>query len=73
MSALDKENEKKLAEYTLYNQLKLGEIHLTNTSIGVTERHSKISLPMRVGGFVNANIPRWKKEVTQKIHLGAKK
>ena len=54
--ALDPENEKKLAEYMLYNSLKLGEIHLTNTSVGITERNSKIKSPMRVGGFVTANI-----------------
>jgi len=69
--ALDKENEKKLAEYTLYNQLKLGEIHLTNTSIGVTERDSKITSPMRVGGFVNANIQDGKRG-KKKIHLEPK-
>ena len=54
--ALDKKNEKKLAEYMLYKGLKLGEIHLTNTSIAITERNSKISSPIKVGGFVNANI-----------------
>ena len=54
--ALDPKNEQKLAEYMLYNSLKLGEIHLTNTSVGVTERNSKIQSPMRVGGFVTANI-----------------
>jgi len=54
--ALDTQNEKKLAEYMLYNSLKLGEIHLTNTSVGITERNSKIKSPMRVGGFVTANI-----------------
>jgi len=54
--ALDHENEKKLAEHILYNQLKLGEIHLTNTSVGITERNSKIKSHIRVGGFVTANI-----------------
>jgi len=54
--ALDTQNEKRLAEYILYNSLKLGEIHLTNTSVGITERNSKIKSPMRVGGFVTANI-----------------
>ena len=54
--ALNPENEKRVAEYILYNGLKLGEIQLTNTSVGITERNSKIKSPMRVGGFVSANI-----------------
>lgn len=54
--ALDIENEKRVVEYILKNSLKLGEIHLTNTSVGITERNSQIKLPMRVGGFVCANI-----------------
>ncbi|SFV58053.1 CRISPR repeat RNA endoribonuclease Cas6 [hydrothermal vent metagenome] len=53
--ALDKENEKLLAQYMLFNGLKLGEIHLTNTSVSIIERNSKIKSPMRVGGFVCAN------------------
>ena len=54
--ALNPENEKRLAQYMLMNSLKLGEIHLTNTSVSIIERHSKITTPMRVGGFVCANI-----------------
>ena len=54
--ALNPKNEKRVAEYILYNGLKLGEIQLTNTSVGITERNSKIKSPMRVGGFVSANI-----------------
>ncbi len=54
--ALDPQNEKQLAQYMLMNSLKLGEIHLTNTSVSIVERHSKIKSPMRVGGFVCANI-----------------
>ncbi len=69
--ALDPENEKKLAEYMLYNSLKLGEIHLTNTSVGITERNSRIKSPMRVGGFVNANIKDGKLS-KKKIHLEPK-
>ncbi|SFV71158.1 CRISPR repeat RNA endoribonuclease Cas6 [hydrothermal vent metagenome] len=53
--ALDKENEKLLAQYMLFNGLKLGEIHLTNTSVSIIERNSKIKSSMRVGGFVCAN------------------
>jgi len=54
--ALNPENEKRLAQYMLMNSLKLGEIHLTNTSVSIIERNSKITSPMRVGGFVCANI-----------------
>lgn len=54
--ALNPEDEKRIAQYTLLNQLKLGEIQLTQTDITVIERHSRIQSPMRVGGFVCANI-----------------
>ncbi len=54
--ALNPENEKQLAQYMLMNSLKLGEIHLTNTSISILERNSKIKSPMRVGGFVTVAI-----------------
>ncbi len=54
--ALNPENEKRLAQYMLMNSLKLGEIHLTNTSISILERNSKIKSPMRVGGFVSVHI-----------------
>jgi len=69
--ALNPENEKKLAEYMLYNSLKLGEIHLTNTSIEITERNSKIKSPMRVGGFISANIQDGKRG-KKKIYLEPK-
>lgn len=68
--ALDKENEKQLAQYMLMNSLKLGEIHLSNTSISVVERNSKISSPMRVGGFVSVNIKDGKS--SKKIYLEPK-
>jgi len=54
--ALDKENEKQLAKYILFNGLKLGEIHFVDTSVSIVERNSSIKSPMRVGGFVSANI-----------------
>jgi len=38
------------------NSLKLGEIQLTNTSISIVERNSKIKSSMRLGGGVCANI-----------------
>jgi CRISPR-associated endoribonuclease Cas6 len=69
--ALEHENEKKLAEYILYNSLKLGEIHLTNTSVGITERNSKIKSPMRVGGFVSSAIKDGKLS-KKKIYLEPK-
>jgi len=69
--ALDTQNEKKLAEYMLYNSLKLGEIHLSNTSVGITERNSRIKSPMRVGGFVCANIKDGKLS-KKKIYLEPK-
>ena len=54
--ALNSQNEKKLAEHILYNGLKLGEIHLCNTTVSIVERNSEIKSPMRVGGFISANI-----------------
>lgn len=54
--ALNPKNEKQLAQYILMNSLKLGEIQLTNTSISIVERNSKIKSSMRLGGFVCANI-----------------
>jgi len=54
--ALNPENEKQLAQYMLMNSLKLGEIHLTNTSVSILERNSKIKSPLRVGGFVCVHI-----------------
>jgi len=69
--ALDSENEKKLAEYILFNSLKLGEIHLINTSVGITERNSKIKSLMRVGGFVSAAIKDGKLS-KKKIYLEPK-
>jgi CRISPR-associated endoribonuclease Cas6 len=69
--ALDPQNEKKLAEYILYNSLKLGEIHLTNTVISITERNSKIKSPMRVGGFVSSAIKDGKLS-KKKIYLEPK-
>jgi CRISPR-associated endoribonuclease Cas6 len=69
--ALNPENEKKIAEYILYNNLKLGEIHLSNTVVGITERNSKIKSPMRVGGFVSSAIKDGKLS-KKKIYLEPK-
>jgi len=69
--ALDKENEKLLAQYMLFNGLKLGEIHITNTSVSIIERNSKIKSPMRVGGFVCAN-KKDDKNPKKKVYLEPK-
>jgi CRISPR/Cas system endoribonuclease Cas6 (RAMP superfamily) len=69
--ALNPENEKKIAEYMLYNSLKLGEIYLSNTVVGITERNSKIKSPMRVGGFVSSAIKDGKLS-KKKIYLEPK-
>ncbi len=69
--ALDPQNEKQLAQYMLMNSLKLGEIHLTNTSVSIVERHSKINSPMRVGGFVCSN-KKDDKNPKKKVYLEPK-
>ncbi len=69
--ALDPQNEKQLAQYMLMNSLKLGEIQLTNTSISIVERHSKIKSPMRVGGFVCSN-KKDDKNPKKKVYLEPK-
>jgi len=69
--ALNPENERRLAEYMLYNGLKLGEIHLSNTTISIQERDSRIKSPMRVGGFVSCAIKDGKLS-KKKIYLEPK-
>jgi len=69
--ALNPENEKRLAQYMLMNSLKLGEIHLTNTSVSIKERNSKITSPMRVGGFVCSN-KKDDKNPKKKVYLEPK-
>jgi len=54
--ALEKENEKIIAQKILLEGLKLGEIHIAQTELSLTNRHHKLQSPMRVGGFVCANI-----------------
>ncbi|SFV66714.1 hypothetical protein MNB_SV-14-509 [hydrothermal vent metagenome] len=55
----------------LFNGLKLGEIHITNTSVSIIERNSKIKSPMRVGGFVCAN-KKDDKNPKKKVYLEPK-
>jgi len=68
--ALNQAHEKQLAEHILFHQLKLGEIQLTQTNVSITERNSKIKSPMKVGGFVCANIKDGKS--SKKIYLEPK-
>jgi len=68
--ALHQAHEKQLAEHILFNELKLGEIQLTQTNVSITERNSKITSPMKVGGFVCANIKDGKS--SKKIYLEPK-
>ncbi len=55
-SALDKENEKKVAMAILREGLKLGEIHIANTEISLIDRTQKITSPCKVKGFIAAAI-----------------
>jgi len=54
--ALDKENEKRVAQKILLDGLKLGEIHIARTDITLSERSSQIGKSIKVGGFVSAAI-----------------
>ena len=69
-SALDKDNEKKVAMAILSEGIKLGDIHITNTEISLIDRTQKITSPCKVGGFIAAAI----KDGTsnQKIYLEPK-
>lgn len=54
--ALDKENEKIIAQKILLEGLKLGEIHIAQTELSLINRHQEQDKSMKVGGFVCANI-----------------
>ncbi len=69
--ALDKENEKILAQTILLKGLKLGEIHIAQTELSLSDRHYKLQSPMRVGGFVCTNIKDGKLS-KKKIYLEPK-
>ena len=69
--ALDHENEKRLAQHILMDTLKLGEIHLSNTVVSITERNSSIKSPIKVGGFVSCAIKDGKNS-NKKIYLEPK-
>ncbi len=55
-SALDKNNEKLIALDIINSGLKLGNIHISNTSIKLEDRNKFIKSSMIVGGFICANI-----------------
>ena len=69
--ALDKENEKILAQTILLKGLKLGEIHIAQTELSLTDRHHKLQSPLKLGGFVCANIKDGKLS-KKKIYLEPK-
>ena len=68
--ALDKENEKKIAEVVLRDGLKLGEIHISSIELSLENRHQKIKKSIKVGGFVCAAIKDGKS--SKKIYLEPK-
>ncbi len=68
--ALDKNNEKKIAEYILHNKLELGEIHIVQTTISIEKRYFKTSNRIKVGGFISCAIKDGKSK--NKIYLEPK-
>jgi len=54
--AIDKENEKVLAQKILLEGLKLGEIHITQTEVSLQNRHKEQRREVRVDGFVSTAI-----------------
>jgi len=54
--AIDKENEKALAQNILLEGLKLGEIHISQTELSLQNRHQEQRTHIKVGGFVCAAI-----------------
>lgn len=68
--ALESENEKILAQKILLEGLKLGEIHITQVSLSLSQRHRKRQLPLKIGGFISANIKDGKS--SKKIYLEPK-
>ncbi|MCH9814485.1 MAG: hypothetical protein K0U47_11160 [Epsilonproteobacteria bacterium] len=55
-SALDKENEKKVATTILKDGLKLGEIHIASVEIALENRQKSLPKSITVGGFISAAI-----------------
>ena len=68
--ALDKENEKKIAEAVLRDGLKLGEIHISSVELSLENRHQSLEDDIKVGGFVCGAIKDGKS--SKKIYLEPK-
>lgn len=70
-TALDKENEKKVAQKILLDGLKLGDIHITSTEISLQQRSVNYEAEMlHVKGFIAAAIKDGKSN--KKIYLEPK-
>jgi len=69
-SALDKENEKKVAMAVLNKGLKLGEIHIAQTEVSLDDHQKSVDDKIRVKGFVVAAIKDGKSN--KKIYLEPK-
>jgi CRISPR-associated endoribonuclease Cas6 len=68
--SIDKNYEKIIAEEILYNKLKLGEIHITQTELSLTQREKRERQTMRVGGFISCAIKDGRSK--RKIYLEPK-
>ncbi len=68
--ALDKKNEEILAQKILLDELKLGEIHISQTDLSLTQRHQNQFTTIKVGGFVSCAIKDGKS--SKKIYLEPK-
>ncbi len=55
-SALDKENEKIIAQTILKEGLKLGEIHISNIELSLKQREITEKNEIKIGGFISAAI-----------------
>ena len=54
--SLNPKYEKILAEYILYNELKLGEIYITRTELSISQRYQQKHTRIKVGGFISCAI-----------------
>ena len=68
--ALDKKNEEVLAKKILLDELKLGEIHITQTDLSLTKRDQKQFSTIKVDGFISCAIKDGKS--SKKIYLEPK-
>lgn len=70
-SALNRENEEKIAKEILLNGLKLGEIHISQTELSLQKKDYNIGQKIEVGGFVSCAIKDGKTS-KKKIYLEPK-